>query len=172
MKTNTLAGTMIATSMAVLLLVAGISTASAKDLQSQTRSGASHMTKSPGSDVGIVIFGGKGDPSSLSAASGKIRQKFQTNPGEAVGLNPQPLPPKDMGSKVRLKKNLGEAVGLNPQPLPPKDMSGKVPVKKNLGEAVGLNPQPLPPKDMGSKVQLKRNLGEAVGLNPQPLPPK
>jgi hypothetical protein len=159
MKTNMLAGTMIAAALAVLLLVAGIATAWAKDPQSQTQRGAKTVTKSPGSERGIIIVGGKGDPSSASTSENilykykKKHDKYQVNPGEAVGLNPQPLPPKDMDSKVQLKKNIGEAVGLNPQPLPPKDLSGKVRLKQDLGEAVGLNPQPLPPKDMGGMVR-------------------
>jgi hypothetical protein len=39
-----------------------------------------------------------------------------THPGDAVSLNPQPLPPK-VG---RTTSNFGSAVSLNPQPLPPR----------------------------------------------------
>jgi hypothetical protein len=38
------------------------------------------------------------------------------NPGDAVSLNPQPLPPK---SYFR-RPNIGDEVSLNPQPLPPR----------------------------------------------------
>jgi hypothetical protein len=38
------------------------------------------------------------------------------HPGDAVSLNPQPLPPKVFQST----SNFGDAVSLNPQPLPPR----------------------------------------------------
>jgi hypothetical protein len=38
------------------------------------------------------------------------------HPGDAVSLNPQPLPPKVLRSKSRF----GSTVSLNPQPLPPR----------------------------------------------------
>ena len=72
--------------------------------------------------------------------------QFKKQPGERVGLNPQPLPPtpKVTGAKKKLlseyagqvKKRPGETVGLNPQPLPPKAMSGRVQnIYKKAGEA-------------------------------------
>jgi hypothetical protein len=56
------------------------------------------------------------------------------NPGEASGINPQPLPPRIT------RPNPGEASGINPQPLPPR-ITRPIP-----GEASGINPQPLPPR--------------------------
>lgn len=55
---------------------------------------------------GIIIIGGK------NAALNSTMK-----PGDAVTLNPQPLPPKVLGQAVM---NLGDTVTLNPQPLPPK----------------------------------------------------
>jgi hypothetical protein len=42
---------------------------------------------------------------------------YGVKPGDAVSLNPQPLPPK-IGNVSGVKP--GDAVSLNPQPLPPK----------------------------------------------------
>jgi hypothetical protein len=42
---------------------------------------------------------------------------YGVKPGDAVSLNPQPLPPK-IGNVSAVKP--GDAVSLNPQPLPPK----------------------------------------------------
>jgi hypothetical protein len=128
MRTNILANAVIATSMALLLLVTGISLALAKELQSQTERGAANVSNSPLSERGIDAIGGKEDASSESTSDKVLykyrytrdRGKYRVTPGEEVGLNPQPLPPK------QLKKNLGEAVGLNPQPLPPKDMGAQI----------------------------------------------
>tara|TARA_R110002072_G_scaffold157966_1_gene308737 strand:+ start:913 stop:1488 length:576 start_codon:yes stop_codon:yes gene_type:complete len=76
------------------------------------------------------------------------------------GLNPQPVPPRDLSNMRRMARtgglrgrNAGEA-GLNPQPSPPQAM--------NAGD-VGLSPQPTPPQ--------ARGIG-AAGLNPQPSPPE
>jgi hypothetical protein len=60
-----------------------------------------------------------------------------------VALNPQPLPPKRIGSAIQ-PVNPGEAVGFNPQPDPPRDWLGGS-FRFNPGESVSLNPQPLPP---------------------------
>jgi hypothetical protein len=35
--------------------------------------------------------------------TGVIQQQLKKKPGEAVGLNPQPLPPKDLSGPVQLK---------------------------------------------------------------------
>jgi hypothetical protein len=43
---------------------------------------------------------------------------FKINPGDAVGLNPQPLPPKAFQQSIKI--NPGGPVELNPQPLPPR----------------------------------------------------
>ena len=59
---------------------------------------------------------------------------------DAVGLNPQPLPPKyrQQGTLTPRMWSLFDKVALNPQPLPPRDNSRY--------QKVALNPQPLPPK--------------------------
>ncbi len=57
-------------------------------------------------NAGIIIVRGK---NSLSSSNLK--------PGDAVSLNPQPLPPKIAGKAIL---NSGDTVSLNPQPLPPK----------------------------------------------------
>jgi hypothetical protein len=54
------------------------------------------------------------------------------NPGEAVGFNPQPDPPRVRVGFDPQPDPPGARVGLNPQPLPP-------------GARAGLNPQPEPP---------------------------
>ncbi len=62
---------------------------------------------------GIITVGGK---KSVSNSSLKL--------GDAVSLNPQPLPPKDAS---RMIVDFGDKVSLNPQPLPPKQhIFGKV----------------------------------------------
>lgn len=60
--------------------------------------------------------------------------RFVTDPGSAVGFNPQPEPP-------------GAAVSLNPQPLPPGAAVSLNPQPLPPGAAVSLNPQPLPPRE-------------------------
>src|SRR5260221_218384 len=64
------------------------------------------------------------------------------NPGAAVSLNHQPIPPGVLG--------LGDQVSLNPQPIPPGVLG--------LGDQVSLNPQPIPPGVLG--------LGDQFSLNP------
>jgi hypothetical protein len=112
-------------------------------------------------EKGIIIVGGKGkvNPADPVGRLGKI------NPGGAVGLNPQPLPPKDVSG---IRKNLQESVGLNTQPpiILKRDMV-KTPI--NPGEAVGLNPQQRLPKDL---IGIRKNLEKDVGLNTQPLASK
>ena len=81
---------------------------------------------------------------------------LQTSPSilDKVGLNPQPLPPKEGSSSFSgLDK-----VSLNPQPLPPKQG------RSNFSglDKVSLNPQPLPPNDGGSH-SLNALRGIAVG---------
>ena len=66
---------------------------------------------------------------------------------DAQSLNPQPLPPKEVGSQLFPKLN---SRALNPQPLPPKELSGLLgslfkPRFPNTLDEVALNPQPLPP---------------------------
>jgi hypothetical protein len=94
---------------------------------------------------------------------------------DAQSLNPQPLPPKEVGSQPFRKLSLQ---ALNPQPLPPKDLSRLLgslfkPRFPNTLDEVALNPQPLPPdpppdRDFSSRFL---NTLNAVALNPQPLPP-
>lgn len=72
---------------------------------------------------------------------GKVQ--YLSQPGDTVSLNPQPLPPRVLGTN---SLRLGDAVSLNPQPLPPKEKFLSNGVK--FGDAVSLNPQPLPPKEV------------------------
>ncbi len=63
-------------------------------------------------------------------------------PGEAVSLNPQPLPPREGTQDLLARRHSpGETVGFDPQPDPPG--FGRV----NPGDAVSFNPQPDPPGD-------------------------
>lgn len=63
-----------------------------------------------------------------------------------------------------------DAVALNPQPLPPRDLLGSVLGRFN---AVALNPQPLPPKEGGSPLQRLGLLAadDWCGTVPHKLPP-
>ncbi|HSW25957.1 MAG TPA: hypothetical protein VLJ62_24565 [Burkholderiaceae bacterium] len=63
------------------------------------------------------------------------------HPLDAVALNPQPLPPRELGGSLHGRLN---AVALNPQPLPPHEL-GIGSLLRRL-DAVALNPQPLPPR--------------------------
>jgi len=132
MKTNILANAVIGTSMALLLLVAGISIALAKDLQAQTNWGAANVSSPPPSERGIDAIRGKEDTGSANTSE-KVLYKYKKGPG------------------YDRTKKYGDDVGPNPQPAPPKDT--KAPPKKDLGEAAGLNPQPLPPTGMGGTVE-------------------
>jgi len=132
MKTNILANAAIGTSMALLLLVAGISIASAKDLQSNQ--GAANISNHPPTERVIDAISGKED-TGRAITSDKVLYEYK----------------KKYSGWDRTYKYGDEKVGSNPQPVPPKDT--KAPPKKDLGEAVGLNPQPLPPKDMGAPLQ-------------------
>jgi hypothetical protein len=93
------------------------------------RSGAGKATA--GSDKSIIIVSGKGattpgaDKSTIivSGQGATPVTKSSALPvfgsrGDAVALNPQPLPPKTMATRR------GDAVALNPQPLPPKTAAG------------------------------------------------
>ena len=66
------------------------------------------------------------------ANSGNLTMRA-INPGGAVSLNPQPIPPGFV--------NPGGPISLNPQPIPP----GFV----NPGGPISLNPQPIPPGVVG-----------------------
>ena len=86
---------------------------------------------------------------------------------DAQSLNPQPLPPKEVGSQLFRKPN---SLALKPQPLPPKELSS---LFASLFNSRFLNPQPLPPSprpEEGFAGQVLNTLAE-VSLNPQPLPP-
>ena len=63
--------------------------------------------------IGLVTASGIGEGG--AATAGKLLSKRNLRPGDAVMLNPQPLPPKEMGGL-----GLGGEVMLNPQPLPPR----------------------------------------------------
>lgn len=93
---------------------------------------------------------------------------------DAVALNPQPLPPKEINFADFLK-GPADLVSLNPQPLPPKEI-GFTDVLKGAEDLVSLNPQPLPPEpppeDPLSALHFHFDPSAAVSLNPQPLPPE
>ena len=86
-----------------------------------------------------------------------VLEQLKKKPGEAVGLNPQPLPPgppPDIKGKLQI---LDKAKMKDVQVDQKKSQTGVIQqqLKKKPGEAVGLNPQPLPPKDLSGPVQLK-----------------
>src|SRR5687767_7907769 len=85
---------------------------------------------------------------------------------DAQALNPQPLPPKELG--FQLFGNLNSRA-LNPQPLPPNELSK---LFGNLFNSRLLNPQPLPSKGEAAFAAWTSNPVDAVALNPQPLPPQ
>ena len=86
---------------------------------------------------------------------------------DAVALNPQPLPPKEIGAGSFV--NRFDAVAVNPQPLPPRELVAGV--RASLLDAVALNPQPLPPKESG--VRADADCGTVTGHLPHvpPSPP-
>lgn len=104
-------------------------------------------------------------PASLSSVIANVSQNIGSvsHNIDAVALNPQPLPPKEIGG---LFSDTIDAVALNPQPLPPKEIAG---IFQSDQDAVSLNPQPLPPKEISA---LFSDSIDPVALNPQPLPPK
>ena len=65
------------------------------------------------------------------------------DPGDAVALNPQPLPPREM--LLGALSHHFDAVALNPQPLPPREVL--LGALSHHFDAVALNPQPLPPRE-------------------------
>src|SRR5262245_62543042 len=86
---------------------------------------------------------------------------------DAQSLNPQPLPPKEVGFQAYGKLN---SRALTPQPLLPKDLSR---LFGSLFNSRFLNPQPLPPDpppDRNFSSRILNTLDE-VALNPQRLPP-
>ena len=87
-----------------------------------------------------------------------FRPVFEARMKRLDPLNPQPLPPVDLG---RLNGRLNRLDPLNPQPLPPVDLGR---LNRRLDRLDPLNPQPLPPVDLG-------RLNRLDPLNPQPLPP-
>jgi hypothetical protein len=92
----------------------------------------------------------------LSAASSVMQNHYasQINPSSAQSSGPSAHPL--------------DAVALNPQPLPPRELAmGSL---LNRFDAVALNPQPLPPREMALGSLLNRF--DAGALNPQPLPPR
>lgn len=91
---------------------------------------------------------------------------------EAVALNPQPLPPKEINFADFLK-GPADLVSLNPQPLPPKEL-GFSDLLKAASDLVSLNPQPLPPDPPPEATSAVFHFDRSawVSLNPQPLPPE
>ncbi len=89
-----------------------------------------------------------------------------SNAAAAVALNPQPLPPAELGTT--LGAHAGDMVAINPQPLPPREFGASL--RGHAGDLVALNPQPLPPRWLSESLHASRF--DAVALNPQPLPPK
>ena len=87
-------------------------------------------------------------------------------PGGEVMLNPQPLPPRE--AFLELARRFGDEVSLNPQPLPPREAIFAF--AERLGDEVALNPQPLPPRE--TILEIAGRLGDEVSLNPRPLPPR
>jgi|1186.fasta_scaffold84248_1 hypothetical protein len=101
-----------------------------------------------------------------------ISKILRLNRGDLVGLNPQPLPPREitLGQFSKIADfNPAVAVSLNPQPLPPGPPEASADAAK-LGDEVSLNPQPLPPGPPEAGADTAK-LGDEVSLNPQPLPP-
>lgn len=94
-------------------------------------------------------------------------------PGDAVSLNPQPLPPRNLFTQPE-----GLHAG---DPNTAGAERGIIIVGGNPGDAVSLNPQPLPPRNAGDPsaagaergiIFVGGNPGDKVSLNPQPLPPR
>lgn len=69
---------------------------------------ASHRRTALAAGTVLAVAGAIAFPGAAGAATGPVKP----NPGIAIGLNPQPLPPRWVNPLVR--------VGLNPQPLPPR----------------------------------------------------
>lgn len=78
----------------------------------------------------------------VSAASAQLVHATFAVRGDAVSLNPQPLPPVEIAARPHSHR--GDEVALNPQPLPPRWLG--LLIHAALHDAVALNPQPLPPK--------------------------
>ena len=95
---------------------------------------------------------------------------------DAVALNPQPLPPRELSMGSLFGRF--DAVALNPQPLPPRELA--LNALRSRFDAVALNPQPLPPREtltLGARIALAAD--EQCGtvprwlhhLPPSPPPP-
>jgi hypothetical protein len=78
----------------------------------------------PGNDTSASAERGStsSDAKTKVAESRRLQSNRRLAPGTAVGLNPQPLPPK--ARIIGTKTNPGTAQGLNPQPLPPGGRGG------------------------------------------------
>ncbi len=88
-----------------------------------------------------------------------------------AALNPQPLPPGPDGNLARIFSRIGESKALNPQPLPPGPEVNLAKIFSRIGESKALNPQPLPPGPDGNLANIFSRIRDVVALNPQPLPP-
>lgn len=121
-----------------------------------------HLKEAAGREVHSTLHEGLIGLSHMSKMSTEIIQQMRSAKQELPAGFPK-------------LNDLVEAVGLNPQPLPPgpddhRELARKLP---RHGDLVLLNPQPLPPGPDDYR-QLLRDLArqeEEVGLNLQPLPP-
>ncbi len=83
-----------ALSVAVVLLFT-VSSVSAKDNLPRAKNVPSSVSSSPGDDRGIIIVSGKkGRDAASKFDAQKVQESSKIDPGGAVSLNPQPLPPK------------------------------------------------------------------------------
>lgn len=81
---------------------------------------------------------------------------------DRAGLNPQPLPPKDLVAF----STPGEEVGLNPQPLPPAAM---LTVLKDFDTVASDPNQSPPPMDAASFVDAIAGVLESATAAPKPV---
>ena len=83
------------------------------------------------------------------------------NPADAVAPNPQPLPLKQLPSKL----SLGDAISLSPQPLPPRYLLQNSYI--NPGRLIELNSQPLAPDPSDPELNLWDHSAVLTVLKPQ-----
>jgi len=80
---------------------------------------------------------------SISAAASAVHQ-LATQRLDIAALNPQPLPPHELGLSTLLRRF--DAVALNPQPLPPREsLSLSSRIGMLLDDFCGTVPRRLPP---------------------------
>jgi len=111
MNTKNIAHRVMAVAVSVLVILSlTFSAVLAKD-RFRTPGGSSNASDSTGRVRG-------GNDGSTGSDANKLQQRITINPGDAVGLNPQPLPPKALQRSIKIDP--GGPVELNPQPLPPR----------------------------------------------------